>query len=347
MTDNPLKVQLKETSQLTGARCAAWLAHNVEWELLSSYQLNATCRAAILALVKKPYMQELFNEGKYDRSRSRLILQAMGVEGNKLYMFPDPMTQRVILVGAETLSGVAQRVWKVVAHGNPSRSFLDPSIDPILTAADLEIPYHLPEALDRILELLLRNAACETGWLAIRSGDYFEIRAQRKCSEPFAGRIDIGDTRVSIEANPLLRDMIRTCQPRIIERDSLDWAMVPRVGYSDSNRIWAAIPLLIGKRLIGLWALWPVESISEDQWSRLSQLAQRMAPSVEASITFSDLTNQLHRMALLNDFAVTITSALDPEQIAQRMFGYAVLAEEVHARIYQMALEAADLAAGR
>jgi len=47
---------------------------------------------------------------------------------------------------------------------------------------------------------------------------------------------------------------------------------------------------------------------------------QTVSPSVEASITFSDLTDHLGRMALLNDFAVTITSALDPEQIAQRLF---------------------------
>ena len=43
--------------------------------------------------------------------------------------------------------------------------------------------------------------------------------------------------------------------------------------------------------------------------------------SVEASVTFSDLTDHLGRMALLNDFAVTITSAFwIREQIAQRMF---------------------------
>ena len=35
---------------------------------------------------------------------------------------------------------------------------------------------------------------------------------------------------------------------------------------------------------------------------------------------YSDLIEHLGRMALLNDFAVTITSALDPEQIAQRLF---------------------------
>jgi signal transduction histidine kinase len=314
MTDNPLEKQLKETSQLTGARCAVWLEHNVEWELLSSYKLNVKNRAAVLRHIKTFEMQAWLKAaliGVYTRSRK--VLQATGMEGSKLYVFPDQMTQRVILVGADDLSNVAQRFWRVVAQGNPSRSFLDPSIDPILSSTDLGIPYHLPEALDRVLELLMRAAACKTGWLAVRSGDYFEIKASRDCNGS-------ADTRIPIEANPLIREITRTCEARVIEKEHTDWAMVPRIGYKESSQVWATIPLVIGKRLIGMMALWPAEPFSDEKWARLLQLAQRMGPSVEASITFSDLTNQLHRMALLNDFAVTITSALDPEQIAQRMF---------------------------
>lgn len=314
MTENPLERQLKETSQLTGACCAVWLEHNVEWELLSSYKLQAKNRAAVLDYVRRPDMQGLLDGaliGQYRRSRS--ALQSTGMSGSKLYIFPDQMTQRVILVGADDLSTVAQRFWRVIAQGNPSRSLLDPSIDPILSSTDLGIPYHLPEALDRILELILRSSACKTGWLAVRSGDYFEIRAQRDCS-------DCTDTRISIEANPLLREIVKACEGRIVEKANSDWAMVPRIGFKESDCVWAAVPLVIGKRLIGMIALWPVEPFPADQWSRILQLARRITPSVEASITFSDLTNQLHRMALLNDFAVTITSALDPEQIAQRMF---------------------------
>jgi signal transduction histidine kinase len=314
MPKNPLEKQLKETSQLTGARWAIWLEHNVDWEILASYKIKAHSRAAVLEYIRKPNLIGWLNgalAGKHSRSLS--ILKATGLTGTKLYIFPDQMTQRVILVGADQLSNVAQRYWRVVAMGNPSRSFLDPSIDPILSNIDLGIPYHLPEALDRILELVLRTAGCKRGWLAIRSGDFFEIRAYRECE-------DCADIRISIEANPLLRDIIKTCKGRIVEKENAEWAMVPRMGFKPPVRIWAAIPLVIGQRLIGMMAIWPEQPILNDQWIIIQQLATRMAPSVEASITFSDLTNQLHRMALLNDFAVTITSALDPEQIAQRMF---------------------------
>jgi len=69
-----------------------------------------------------------------------------------------------------------------------------------------------------------------------------------------------------------------------------------------------------------LVALWRREAISQDEWSTIKQIAKQVSPSVEASVNYSYLPNHLGRMALLNDFAVTSTSALDQEQIAQRLF---------------------------
>jgi len=117
-----------------------------------------------------------------------------------------------------------------------------------------------------------------------------------------------------------LREIINSRRASVVDKDDVGWAMVPRIGYSDSVCTWAGLPLVIGQRLIGLVAFWQNVHPPPDTWNELLQLAKRVAPSVEASITFSDLTDHLGRMALLNDFAVTITSALDPEQIAQRMF---------------------------
>ena len=96
--------------------------------------------------------------------------------------------------------------------------------------------------------------------------------------------------------------------------------MVPRPGYSEMARILGGFASGYRAAIIGLIAFWREDLIPPDEWRALQQLAKRVAPSVEASITFSDLTDHLGRMALLNDFAVTITSALDPEQIAQRLF---------------------------
>jgi two-component system, NtrC family, sensor kinase len=314
MAQSPLDRQLKETSQLTGALSAVWLEHNVDWEILAAYKLNHKNRAAIYEFIESLDMRGWMNGALTgNRSRSRAMMEASGLEGKRLYIFPDQMTQRVILVGADNLSGIAQRFWRVVAVGNSSRPLLDPSSDQILSNSDLGIPYHLPEALDRILDFILRKAGCKAGWLAIRSGDYFEVKACRDCND------DV-DTRISIEANPLLHEIIKTRQGRIVYEADAEWALVPRIGHKPLEKSWAAFPLIIGSRLIGLTGIWLVKNIQPEEWNSLVRLTQKIAPSVEASITFSDLTNQLRRMALLNDFAVTITSALDPEQIAQRMF---------------------------
>jgi two-component system, NtrC family, sensor kinase len=314
MAKNLMDIQLRETGQLTGVCWAVWLEHNVDWEALATYRINAQLRKTLTRFLQQPSLRGWLNgalTGK--RSRSRVLGSTVGLPGSKLFVFPDPMTQRAILIGADELSDVAQHFWRVIALGNSSRTYLDPESGPTLSYVDLEIPYHLPQALDRILDLILKTADSETGWLAIRSGDYFEIRAHSNCG-------DCDETRISIEANPLLREIAKSRQARSIEKNDVEWAMVPRAGQNSSVRIWVAFPLLIGKRLIGLVAIYRKLPFQPDDWDSLQQFAKRVAPSVEASITFSDLTSHLHRMALLNDFAVTITSALDPEQIAQRMF---------------------------
>jgi signal transduction histidine kinase len=316
MSKSLMDVQLSETGQLTGACWATWLEHSDDWKILAAYKLNAQYRAAILEYIHQPEVKVWLNEaltGK--RVRSRAIRRTAGIPGQKIFAFPDQMTQRVILVGAEELPNISQRFWRVVAMGNSSCSLLEPNTVPVLANVEPDSPYRLPEALDHILELILSSAACEVGWLAVRSGDYFEIKAHSGCD-------GCSGVRISIEANPLLQEIVKTHQARVVEDGGAEWATVPRMGFTPSARTWGALPLVIGKRLIGLMVFWRKSPIPADEWNKVQQLARQGAPAVEASITFSDLTNHLHRMSLLNEFAVTIASASDPEQIAQRMFAF-------------------------
>ena len=309
-----MDVQLREACLLTGASWATWLGRTVDWEILASYKLAARTQEKLVNLFHQTGMKGWLNGAlTATRGRSRTIPQGSGLAGKKIYAFADQPSHRLILVGAEELSESSQKVWHLVALGNSQQPKLDTEPAPDFTYADLEIPYHLPGSFDRVLEMLLKSGVCESGWLAVRSGDYLEIRA-------FSGCDDCMDARISIDANPLLRSIFKNQQPCSIRRNENDWAMVPRYGAPALANSWSALPLLIGKRLIGLVGFWRSEPFTEEEWDKLHQLATRLAPSVEASITFTDLTNQLHRMALLNDFAVTITSAMDPQQIAQRMF---------------------------
>jgi signal transduction histidine kinase len=305
--------QLKETSQLTGASWAVWLEGGNVWEVLASYKINLKQRELFLKWLQQPAMKSWLNGALIGRrNRSRPVPRATNLPVQKIFVFPDQVTQRVIVVGADDLSDAARRFWRVVALGNSSRSFYDP----VTASSPLNIeifPYHLPNALDRILSFIMQATICKGGWLAIRSGDYFEIKVSSNCT-------DCRDTRLSIEANPLLREVIQTRQVRFYRKGDADWAMIPRIGFASSTRAWIALPLVIGQRLIGLVALWGEVPFQPAEVENLKQLALRTAPSVESSITFADLSNHLHRMALLNDFALTITSSLDLDQIIQRVF---------------------------
>jgi signal transduction histidine kinase len=313
MSKSLLDLQLKENSKVTGACWAVWLQSTNDWAVLASYKLNLQQRAALLKYITQPPVKAWLNGaliGK--RGRSRPIPKETGMPGHKLYVFPDQVTQRVILVGVDDLSDAAQRFWRVIALGYSSRSFLDPVTAPVPLNIDL-VPYHLPRALDRILGIIMQATTYQGGWLAVRSGDYLEIKVHSNCA-------DCQDTRLSIDANPLLRELIQSRQAQIVREKDAEWAMTPRLGFTSSTHVWTALPLVIGQRLIGLVALWGETPCQPDEWEKLKQLTGRIAPSVEGSITFADLTNHLQRMALLNDFAVTVSSSLDLDQIVQRTF---------------------------
>jgi two-component system, NtrC family, sensor kinase len=314
MPKSPMEVQLRDTCQLTNAHWAVWMERSSGWEILASYGLTAQQRKIVLTFTQKTeskrWMEKALN-GK--QALPTPICNETGLKGAKIHVFSDRMTQRLILTGAESLSGIARRFWKQVAWGKTSNSLLDPTTSPVMTLPDLGVPYFLPEVLDRVLELICQTAECESGWMAIRSGDHLDIKAQKNC-------LDFKEERISIDANPLLREIVRTRQGKMVGQMDMDWAMVPRIGFTGIANTWIALPLVIGKRLIGLVSILRKQPLSSDMWRVMQQLMDRVAPSVEASVTFSDLTDHLGRMALLNDFAVTVTSSLDPGQIAQRMF---------------------------
>ena len=142
MSKKQIDLQLKETSQLTGARWAIWLDHTSEWEVLASYGVNTETRNKLMHFINKTNVVGWLNgvlSGK--RSRSRPILNSSGLPGSKIYVFPDQMTQRLIIVGAEVLSRVAQRFWRAVALANYNRSFLEQKSFPaftIFTGLDLK-----------------------------------------------------------------------------------------------------------------------------------------------------------------------------------------------------------------
>lgn len=314
MPKNTLEVQLSETCQLTGAEWAVWLERDKEWGLRASYRLDGRRRAALLAYLSLAPVSGWINGALTgNRSRSRKLSPQTGLATERLFVFPDQVTQRVILVGASALTTAAQRFWRVVALGGYSQPLLDLAPAPGLTGTGLGAGFHLPDALDRMLDSLLKAVGSPAGWMAIRSGDFLEIKACAGCANNRPGRI-------SIETNSLLREIVQEKRGRVVAKGEPAWGLAPRDPSRPEVHYWLGQPLVIGRRMIGLLGLWFTRALSRQDLERIKKLVSQVTPSVEGSVIFSDLSSHLRRMALLNDFFVTISSAVDVENIVHRTF---------------------------
>jgi signal transduction histidine kinase len=314
MPKNTLEVQLSETCQLTGAEWAVWLERDKEWGLRASYRLDVRRRLALLAYLNlTPVSGWLNGSLTGNRIRSRKLPPQTGLAAEKLFVFPDQVTQRVILVGASALTTAAQRFWRVVALGGYSQPLLDLTPASGLTDVGLGAGFHLPDALDRMLDSLLTTVGSPAGWMAIRSGDFLEIKACAGCANNQTARI-------SIESNSLLREIVQEKRGRVVAKGEPAWALAPHNPGRPDVHYWLGQPLVIGRRMIGLLGLWFTKSISRQELERIKKLVSQMTPSVEGSVIFSDLSSHLRRMALLNDFFVTISSAVNVESIVHRTF---------------------------
>jgi Signal transduction histidine kinase regulating C4-dicarboxylate transport system len=313
MQKSLMDLQLMDAVQLTGVYWAVWLERSKSWELLAAYKINLKQRKEILQQLAKPEVNSwlvLALSGK--NILSRRFPKNTILAGQKLYIFPNQVSQRVILVGGGNISGAARRFWQVVADGQLGNSLFDQKTFPMSFETEM-VSYHLPRALDRIMEIIMKAADSNGGWLAVRSGDQLVIKAQANDSKYL-------DRQLAIAQNPLLQEIIQNRKTRVVTKNDSMWKSVPRLDFNSSTKVWVALPLVIGTRVIGLVAVWRSEGFPQDNIRKLQVLLERIASPIEGSITFTELTGHLHRLAYLNDFAVTVFASVNMDQIVQRTF---------------------------
>jgi signal transduction histidine kinase len=176
-----------------------------------------------------------------------------------------------------------------------------------------ESPYDLPRASDRALSAFIRLVSVQGGWFAIRRGDSLEVRAQWNAST-------VGDLVLSLDSHALLRRMNRNLTPMVVNRGDPPWSEIPHKGLKKNTKAWICVPLVIGQRLIGAVGLWRSSAFKGEEWNRLVDLATQIAPALETLITFAEMAGHLRRLAMLNDFALTVSTGRSLDQIARRMF---------------------------
>jgi len=317
-----IESQLKEASQLTNVAWAVLVEREAgKWRVLSNYHLAKKTQPGLVKFLSKAEVDSwLCGALSGGQSRSVSLPAASKLDAVRLFAFPLAGVSRVVLAGADQMPNESQRLWRLVVSGMQTEetaadAYASSSVAASLLIPDLdsESPYDLPRALDRALASFVRLVSVQGGWLAVRRGDSLEVHAQWNAPS-------CTDLVLSIDAHTLFRRMNRNLTPMVVNRDDSLWSEIPHKGLKSNTRLWTCVPLIIGQRLIGALVLWRTGEFKGDEWNRLIDLATQIAPAIETIITFAEMAGHLRRLAMLNDFALTVSTGRNLDQIARRMF---------------------------
>jgi signal transduction histidine kinase len=317
-----VETQLKEASQLTNAVWATLVEREAgKWRVLANYHLAKKAHPLLVKFLSKTEVDSwLCGALSGGQSRSVSLPESTKLDTGRLFAFPLPGVSRVVLAGADQMSNESQRLWRLVVLGMPaetstSDSSASSSVAASLLVPDLdsENPYDMPRALDRALTSFVRLVSVQAGWLAIRRGDSLDVHAHWNAPS-------CAELVLPLDGNAILRRLSRNLTPIVVHRDGPLWAEIPHKGLKSNTKVWTCVPLVIGQRLIGALAFWRSAMFKGDEWNRLTDLAIQVAPAIETIITFAEMAGHLRRLATLNDFALTVSSGRNLDQIARRMF---------------------------
>jgi signal transduction histidine kinase len=308
---------LKEACQATGSDWAAWIERESgQWQARVSYQLGKGRKEILGSFIVAPAV-DTWLCGALSGGRVRSRAAPPGMEKSRLFVYPIAGTFSALVVGATRLAERAQAVWKMAAsflaekEGLADVTFLQSEL--LLPDLETDSPYKPTRALGRALRAYTNLAGAQGGWLAIRRGEMLEVQAQWN-SPQSVGR------SMSVEESGIWRRVNRSLKPVVLQAGDPDWNRLPREAVRGAPKTWACFPLVIGQRLIGVVSLWKASAIAMERLASLEDLTAQVAPVVEIVITFASMTDHMRRLAVLNDFALTVASSQNLDQITRRVF---------------------------
>jgi signal transduction histidine kinase/uncharacterized protein YigA (DUF484 family) len=336
-SNNQFEVYLKEALQITNARWAV-LVEFVDhaWDLQATVKLSKLRRDDLVKFINSSRGTAWLSGGLAGgHSRSRKTSIKDNFDCARVYLFPVKDMQSLILVGIDTMMANEQRVWHLLASmmGSVINQLMILSPANLIPEVQAGISYDLPQGLEKMLGAVVRYIPCQAAWLAIHSGDVLEIKAQSN----FPAKLQ---EKIAIDSSEVLRRINLTRHSQTIKRDDPKWNSLPFHNQLKKAEVWVGIPLAIGKRLIGILAIWRDTDFSSDEWEQLLQIVAYITPSVELMVTFDEISSHLRRLAMLNDFALTISSAKNLEQIVRRVF--ALLARSFGTELVTLTLLSTD-----
>lgn len=310
-----IESHLKEACHLTGAVWSVLVEREGgHWLMRAACYLNKTKQIALTKFLAQDSVDAWLTDALKGETSRSASLSDPKLDAARLYVFPIPNSSRVLLAAANQQSANSPRIWKLMAALMAQSAPSESQAENIISSLQTELPFDMPRVLEQVLTSFVRAVNPQGAWLAIRRGETLDITAQWNDARS-AG------LSLPIDSNNILRRLNRTLADVAVSKGEPEWDNLPYAATKSSTKYWVCLPLTVGRRLIGAVALWGHAELSGEEWKKLRALARQASPSVEVVVTFDELTGHLRRLAMLNDFAVTVSSAQNLDQIARRVFG--------------------------
>ncbi len=350
--------QLREACKITRARWAAWLTFAAGgWTIPLQFNLVKSRQASLQEFVKHPettsWLAGALSSGRIRSRQTGADAPALGCQ--RVYVFPNVLARCALLVGSDGFEKTAENLFRILAlnappgeRGHPPAKGLDrenaarkTSLPKISAASrsgpapglsfqppdegSLEFLYHPEAALKKVLVLLAGEIDCDAAFLAVRSGDIFRIEAVWNYPEKKRGiGFSTAEYKILAEIDANRRGVVLEDiqQSEAIENMALfGLGEMAAPGIMEMPRAWMGIPIVLGKRVIGLSVFIASRPgiFTSGHVQRMTAQVSRLAHAVENAIVFAETARYLQQLALLNEMASAASLGVDTHEIARRV----------------------------
>ena len=317
-----LSMQLKDVGKLTSASWAILLKHvGHQWVIVLRHDLTKSKETALTSFIQKPaiatWLAGSLTTGRMRTHQTGELTKNMGCE--RVFVFPNPDNQAVILVGADQLDKQSRNIFRILTKGMLLEGLQSASSEnffvELLGELNVGVFYDLSVLLDRVLAILLRYIACDLACIGLRYGDDIRIEA-------VLGSGDFETVHhISINKSPILAKIIRTKKSLVVQDSSKGNSCPFILKLGKQSNSWVAAPLSIGKQVIGIACFLSgrVGMFSQESLQQVEAITRYIAPLMEITIAFTEASHQLEKFALLNELASAASAGIDADEVAKRI----------------------------
>jgi len=309
-----LESLLREACLLTQASWAVWADRaSGTWQIIAAHGIRGPLLVRLTAHIQQTTVDSWMCGAFSSNALRSRTFPIEGLSPKRVMLLPVPGTFSAILVSGE-LEKEGRRLWRSLAA--MLSMFHAEAQGRNVSLLSERLLGDLPHVLEIVLEELVKMMQAEGGWLAVHRAERLEIRYQLHCPN------SQGKT-LSPEGAPLVYRLLRAREPIALDPSRPEWKYLPFFGEGENQaRGWLGIPFYAGNRLIAVLVLWRKTPFLPGEKKEAEKQARMAGPVLEASLLFEEMAGYLHRLALLNDFVLTISAAQSVEQIIRRTFAF-------------------------